>query len=106
VNFEQQRENVFQVARQVARIVRQQIRDPRYRIVMFGSWAHGHARERSDIDMGILGPAPVDPRDMDAIRAACETLDTLYTIELVDLHGVGSEVGQTMVLASVEMEAA
>jgi predicted nucleotidyltransferase len=106
VNFERQRENAFQVARRVARIVRQQIPDSRYRIVLFGSWAHGRARERSDIDIGILGPASVEPRDMDAIRAACETLATLYTIELLDLHWVGSEARQAMVSTSVEMEAA
>ncbi len=104
--LEQQAANVFHIARHVAKIARQQIHDSRFRIVLFGSWVRGRARERSDIDIGILGPAPVDPWIMDSIRAECDALDTLYTIELIDLGRVGVEARRTMVQDSVDLEAA
>jgi len=75
---------VLSIARQVSRIVRRVIGDPAYRVFLFGSWASGEARERSDIDIGIEGPKRVDPEAMLEIREACEALLTLYTIEVVD----------------------
>ncbi len=104
--LEQQAANVFHIARHVARITRQQIHDPRYRIVLFGSWVRGRSRERSDIDIGIIGPAPVDSCIMDSIRTECDALDTLYTIEIIDLSRVGVEARRTMVQDSVDLEAA
>ena len=59
--------------------------DPAYRVVLFGSWAAGHPRSRSDIDLGIDGPHRISPATMQDLRDACEALPTLYTIDLVDL---------------------
>jgi len=70
VALEQQAANVFRIARHLAKKARQQIHDPRYRIVLFGSRARGRTRERSDIDIGLVGPAPVDLCIMDSIRAS------------------------------------
>ena len=106
MSIEQQTASIFHLGRRVAKIVRQEIHDPRYRIVLFGSWAQGRAREHSDIDIGILGPVPVDSVAMDAIRAKCDALDTLYTIELIDLSRVEEEARRFIVENSVEMEAA
>jgi predicted nucleotidyltransferase len=82
---------VLSVARQVSAIARRTIGDPAYRAVLFGSWASGTARQRSDIDIGIEGPSGVDPAAMQRIREACDALPTLYTIELVDLARVPPE---------------
>ena len=82
---------VLSVARQVAAIVRRVTVDPAYRVFLFGSWASGEARERSDIDIGIAGPGPVEPEAMLEIRAACEALPTLYTIEVVDFAQVSPD---------------
>lgn len=82
---------VLRVAREVSAIARRTIGDPAYRTVLFGSWASGEARERSDIDIGIEGPSGVDPTAMQGIREACEALPTLYTVELVDLARVPPE---------------
>ncbi len=81
-------EEVLTVARQVATIVRQTTRNPAYRVFVFGSWASGKARRRSDIDIGIEGPDPVDPPAMFEIREACEALPTLYTLDLIDFARV------------------
>ena len=48
------------------------------------SWASG-TLARSDIDIGVQGPPHIRPVTLQAIRAACEALPTLFTIDLVDL---------------------
>jgi predicted nucleotidyltransferase len=82
---------VLSLARQVATIVRRVTGDPAYRVFLFGSWASREARERSDIDIGIEGPGPVDPEMMLEIRAASEALPTLYTVEVVDFAQVAPD---------------
>ena len=76
---------VLSVVRDVASIVKRITDDPAYRVVLFGSWASGTPRSRSDIDIGVQGPRRVDPVTLQTIRAACDALPTLYTIDLVDL---------------------
>ena len=76
---------VLSVVRDVAAIVKRITNDPAYRVVLFGSWASGTPRARSDIDIGVQGPQRIDPVTLQAIRAACDALPTLYTIDLVDL---------------------
>lgn len=93
---------VWSVALQVAAIVRRVTGDSTYRIFLFGSWVSGEARERSDIDIGIDGPAPVDAAAMFEIRNACETLPTLYTIELVDFAQVAPDFRREARLVEVE----
>ena len=97
---------VLTVARHVAAIVRRVTGDPAYRAVLFGSWASGEARERSDIDIGILGPKPVDPGTMLEIRDACEALPTLYTLELVDLARVPEAFRREAMARSMDLEPA
>jgi predicted nucleotidyltransferase len=75
---------VLAVAREVARIARGVLRDRQYRVFLYGSWVSSGARPRSDIDIGIAGPEPVDPSAMQQIREACDILPTLYSVEIVD----------------------
>lgn len=95
---------ILSVARWVATIVRRVTGDPSYRAFLFGSWASGEARERSDVDIGILGPASVDSAAMLEIREACEALPTLYTIEVVDLARVPPDFAKEAIAHSVELE--
>jgi predicted nucleotidyltransferase len=97
---------VMSVARRVAAIVRSVTGDPAYRTFLFGSWASGEARERSDIDIGIEGPAEVKPAAMAEIREACDALPTLYTIELVDFARVPREFAGNAISHSLEVEPA
>ena len=62
--------------------------DPAYRVFLFGSRAEGTAHERSDIDIGIDGPAPVPAAVMAQIREELEEAPTLYTVEVVDFARV------------------
>jgi len=97
---------ILRVARQVAAIVRQVTGDAGYRVFLFGSWASGGARDRSDIDIGIEGPAPVDPVAMQEIREACDALPTLYTLELVDFACVSPRFRKEATSKILEMELA
>jgi predicted nucleotidyltransferase len=53
---------------------------------LFGSRATGTQHDRSDIDIGIEGPAPVPRRTLVAIEEELEDAPTLYTIEVVDFQ--------------------
>jgi predicted nucleotidyltransferase len=83
--------DILALAREVAGIVRRATRSPGYRVFLFGSHVSGEAGPRSDIDIGIEGPAPLDADVMQAIREACERLPTLCTIDLVDFASVRPE---------------
>jgi len=79
---------------EVVRRIRKEVPDGSYQILLFGSWATLEALPTSDIDVGILGPGPVDPLAMARIREAIERLPTLRKIDVVDLQGVEDEFRQ------------
>lgn len=56
-----------------------------YKILLFGSWARGDAMERSDIDIGILGPREVPWPKMVRILGRIRKIQTLRKIDIVDL---------------------
>lgn len=102
---ESAREEVLAIGRRVAGIVRRATGDPRYRVVLFGSWATERAGERSDIDIGIAGPHPVDPVAMAEIRDACDALPTLHTLDLVDLATTAPSLREVALAHGVPVEA-
>ena len=59
-----------------------------YRALLFGSKATGQAGARSDWDIGIVGPAPLDGAILERIREALDEVPTLATVEVVDLSTV------------------
>jgi predicted nucleotidyltransferase len=73
-----------EAARFAASVVRRHLPDHAYQVFLFGSRATGTARERSDIDIGIEGPAPVPHEALAAIEEELEDAPTLYTIDVVD----------------------
>ena len=85
--------DALDVARQVAAIVRRVTAEPRCRVVLFGSWATGWAHERSDIDIGLLGPAEIPAAAMAEIREACEAPPTLYISTLSTSRRPGRTCG-------------
>jgi predicted nucleotidyltransferase len=80
--------NATEAATYAAAIVRRHLPDPAYRVFLFGSRAEGTAQPRSDIDIGIEGPAPVPREAMALIEEELEEAPTLYTIEVVDFARV------------------
>jgi predicted nucleotidyltransferase len=75
-------------AKFAAGVIRRHVPDPAYRIFLFGSRATGSANQRSDIDIGIEGPAPVPVSALAAIHEELEEAPTLYTIDFVDFMRV------------------
>ncbi len=73
-----------EAARFAASVVRRHLSDPAYRVFLFGSRATGSARDRSDIDIGTEGPAPVPREALAAIHEEIEEAPTLYSIDVVD----------------------
>jgi len=71
-------------AKFAASVIRRHVPDPAYRVFLFGSRATGSAGERSDIDIGTEGPAPVSRAALAAIHDELEDAPTLYTIDVVD----------------------
>ncbi len=62
-----------------------------YKVFFFGSRVAGSGNERSDIDIGIEGPAPVPSDVLSEIKQEIENLPTLYTIEIVDFKQVSED---------------
>jgi uncharacterized protein len=75
-------------AKFAASVIRRYVPDPAYRVFLFGSRATGSAGERSDIDIGIEGPAPVSRAALAAIHEELDEAPTLYTVEVVDFARV------------------
>jgi len=71
-----------------ARVIRSRLGNPAFRIFLFGSRAAGTARRRSDIDIGIDGPAPVPFETMTAIAEDLEDVRSLYSVDVVDFQRV------------------
>lgn len=57
-----------------------------YTVILFGSRAAGCAHERSDFDVGIIGQQPISLSTFYHIEDLFDTMDTLYTIDWVDLN--------------------
>jgi predicted nucleotidyltransferase len=73
----------------IRQVVRKYLQDRAYRVLLFGSWATLSSHPASDdIDIGILGLAPVDDLVIARIRDKIEQLPTLRKIEVVDLRHV------------------
>lgn len=74
-----------------AEMVRRYLPDPAYQVFLFGSRAEGTHHPRSDIDIGIDGPAPVPMETLAALQEEFEEAPTLYTIEVVDFRRVSPD---------------
>lgn len=83
--------SVDRARRMCAEIVRRHLPDPEYKIFLFGSRARGTAHDRSDIDIGVEGPAPVPHEILADIAAELEEAPTLYSMDLVDFKRVPEE---------------
>lgn len=77
--------------RELIAIIDRHLGPAKYQIFFFGSRVTGKSSERSDIDIGIEGNAPVPPTTLLDIKDEIEILPTLYSIELVDFHRVAQK---------------
>jgi predicted nucleotidyltransferase len=61
------------------------------RVWVFGSRATGTARRRSDLDLALEGPEPLDPAVTGELAEALLESDLPYTVDLIDLRTVAPE---------------
>lgn len=87
-------QNPDEATRYAASVVRRHLPDTAYRVFLFGSRAAGTARDRSDIDIGIEGPAAVPRLTLAAIEDELDEAPTLYTIDVVDFARVSDAFRQ------------
>jgi len=72
-----------------------------YKLFFFGSRVTNKGDEHSDIDVGIMGPAPVRAQDMAEMKDELENLPTLYKIDLVDFASLPEDF-KAVALAKTE----
>ena len=56
------------------------------KVVLFGSRADGTARDRSDFDIGIVGPNPLPQKIFFKIEDRLDQINTLYKLDWIDLN--------------------
>lgn len=78
---------VEKLKKEILQILGKRLDLSKYRVFFFGSRVDGLADERSDIDVGIEGPAIPSGVWFD-IQEEIENMPTLYTLELVDFRTV------------------
>lgn len=74
-----------------------------YQLFLFGSRATGHARESSDIDVGVKGEAPLSFETLARIKNRLDELDTLYTIDFVDCTDVSEDFAQVALAHTIPL---
>jgi len=83
-----------EIIKDVVDIIRRRLPGAEYRIVLFGSWARGDAQENSDIDIGVMGPGPVDRMLLLRIKEEIRSIPTLRSVDVVDLNQTDEEFRQ------------
>lgn len=84
-------ESVEQIKGDIKNIVGRHVDLNEYKLFFFGSRVQGRGDERSDIDIGIEGSAPLPAAVKSEIEEAIENLPYLYKIELVDFKTVSED---------------
>ncbi len=57
-------------------------------VILFGSRAKGTAKQGSDIDLALIGNAPLTFRDICRLDNQLDELDLPYQIDLIDYHTI------------------
>ena len=74
------------ILKDVVGIIRRYLPREEFEVVLFGSWARGDAQENSDIDIGLVGPEPVDEMVFLRIKEEIKAIPTLRRIDVVDFN--------------------
>ena len=75
-----------EIINEAVSIIRRHVPGREFKIVLFGSWARGGAQENSDIDIGLMGPEPLDDMKLFRIQEEIKSIPTLRRIDVVDLR--------------------
>jgi predicted nucleotidyltransferase len=78
----------------IQRILAQHV--PGCTVRAFGSRVRGHARPYSDLDLVVIGPQPLDWRQIEALKDAFAESDLPVLVDVVDWHAL-SEGFRTLI---------
>jgi len=70
-------------------ILRRHLRD--HRVVAFGSRCTGKARKHSDLDLALIGDAPVPAAALARLRSDFDESDLPFRVDVVDLATASSD---------------
>ena len=76
---------------ELLKIIGRHLELSQYRVFFFGSRVVGGGSDRSDIDVGIEGDAPIPAAALIEIEEDVERLPTLYKIDIVDFSSVSEK---------------
>ena len=75
-----------EIIREVLDVIYHRLPRGDVKVLLFGSWAKDTAAPTSDIDIGILGPSPIDEMLLLRIKGEIRAIPTLGRIDIVDLN--------------------
>ncbi len=84
-------------------IVRKYLPDESYKTFIFGSHASGKNRKFSDIDLGIVGPIPLTPKEYISITNDLEESDLPYRVDLIDFTKVSDKFRQVSLNNTIQI---
>lgn len=74
------------VKKEIIKILKNELSDTEYSAFFFGSRITGKNSPTSDLDVGIEGKNSVPENILRNIKARCEAIPTLYSIDIVDFY--------------------
>ena len=83
--------------------VRKYLPDESYKAFIFGSHVTGKNRKFSDIDLGIIGPIPLTPREYISIKNDLEESDLPYRVDLIDFMKVSDKFKQVSLNNTIQI---
>lgn len=75
---------IEEVKKEVANILKDELASTAFSAFFFGSRVTGTHTATSDLDVGIEGVCSVPENILRLIKAKCDAIPTLYTIDIVD----------------------
>ncbi|MEF8792067.1 nucleotidyltransferase family protein [Thiohalorhabdus sp.] len=90
------------VVREAAAAIRAELGEAT-RVVWFGSWPRGDARQRSDVDLAMDRDAAITPAELARARERVEDLSTLYSVGLLARDEVDERLRQEIEREGIEL---
>lgn len=93
------------VASEIKSIIRKHLPDPSYKVFVFGSRAEGDKhRKFSDVDIGVLGPAPLEFMTKFNIEEDLENSNIPYLVDVIDFSKVNLKFKAIALSATIPIE--
>ena len=90
-----------EVKNKIIEVIKANIDLKQYKAFFIGSRVNGKSRNGSDFDVGILGGKEVPDEILQKIKDGMESLETLYSVDVIDFSRVGEQF-KKVALSSIE----